>query len=81
MTAARRRLLQANGVFLVVVGGTQVVFELRAYYAGAGPYGYIFEDSPYAIGWIEAHGADGYRGDGRALRPRGSACRRLRGVP
>jgi len=56
MTAARRRLFLANGVFLVVVGGVQVVFELLAYYAGAGPYGYIFEDSPYAIGWVEAHG-------------------------
>jgi hypothetical protein len=56
MTTARRRLLLANGVFLVVVGGVQVVFELLAYYAGAGPYGYIFEESPYAIGWVEAHG-------------------------
>jgi hypothetical protein len=56
MTAARRWLLIANGVFLVVVGGVQVVFELLAYYAGVGPYGYIFEESPYAIGWVEAHG-------------------------
>jgi hypothetical protein len=56
MTAARRRLLMANGGFLVVVGGIQVVFELLAYYAGTGPYGYIFEESPYAIGWVEAHG-------------------------
>jgi hypothetical protein len=56
MTAARRRLLIANGVFLVVVGGVQVVFELLAYYKGVGPYGYVFEESPYAIGWVEAHG-------------------------
>jgi hypothetical protein len=56
MTAPRRRLLLAKGVFLIVVGGVQVVFELLAYYAGAGPYGYLFEDSPYAIGWVEAHG-------------------------
>ena len=56
MTTARRRLLLANGVFLVVVGGVQVVFELLAYYAGVGPYGYIFEESPYALGWVEAHG-------------------------
>ena len=56
MTAARRRLLIANGVFLVVVGGVQVVFELLAYYKGIGPYGYLFEESPYAIGWVEAHG-------------------------
>ena len=46
MTTARRQLLLANGVFLVVVGGVQVVFELLAYYAGVGPYGYIFEESP-----------------------------------
>ena len=52
----RRRLLLANGVFLVVVGGVQVVFELVAYFAGAGPYGEIFKESPYAIGWVEAHG-------------------------
>ena len=56
MTTARRQLLLANGVFLVVVGGVQVVFELLASYAGVGPYGYIFEESPYAIGWVEAHG-------------------------
>jgi hypothetical protein len=54
--AWRRRLLLANGVFLVVVGGVQVVFELAAHYASAGPYGYIFEQSPYTIGWVEAHG-------------------------
>jgi hypothetical protein len=52
----RRRLLLANGVFLVVVGGVQVVFELAAYFAGAGPYASLFESSPYTIGWVEAHG-------------------------
>lgn len=31
MTAARRWFLLADGVFLVVVGGVQVVFELLAY--------------------------------------------------
>jgi len=39
-----------------VVGGIQVVFELLAYHTGSGPYGYVFEESPYAIGWVEAHG-------------------------
>ena len=52
----RRRLLLANGVFLIVIGGVQVIFELAAYYAGAGPYGYIFSESPYVLGWVEAHG-------------------------
>src|ERR1700759_418299 len=56
MTSARRRLLLANGVFLVVVGGTQVIFELLAYFGGVGPYDNIFDGSPYAIGWVEAHG-------------------------
>ena len=62
MTAARRRLFFANGVFLVVAG-VQVVFELLAYYAGAGPYGYIFDESPYAIGWVK-----------RTDSPSSSAC-------
>jgi hypothetical protein len=52
----RRRLFLANGVFLVVVGGVQVMFELLAYYAGVGPYGDKFADSPYVVGWLEAHG-------------------------
>ena len=39
-----------------MVGGIQVVFELLAYHTGSGPYGYVFEESPYAIGWVEAHG-------------------------
>ena len=39
-----------------MVGGVQLVFELLAYYAGVGPYGYVFEESPYTIGWVEAHG-------------------------
>jgi hypothetical protein len=56
MESARRRLFIANGVFLVVVGGVQVVFELLAFYVGAGPYADILRDSPYTIGWVEAHG-------------------------
>jgi hypothetical protein len=36
VTTARRRLLAANGVFLIAVGGVQVTLELLAYYAGAG---------------------------------------------
>ena len=51
-----RRLLPANGIVLIVVGGLQVVPELAAHFAGAGPYGEIFKESPYTIGWVEAHG-------------------------
>ncbi len=56
MGPARRRLIIANGVFLVVVGGVQVVLELLSHYAGIGPYADVFDDSPYTIGWVEAHG-------------------------
>lgn len=53
---ARRLLLTADGVFLAVIGGIQVLLELAAYYADAGPYGEFFHQSPYIIGWVEAHG-------------------------
>ena len=53
---ARRVLLLVNGLFLALIGGVQVVLELVAYYRGAGPYGDLFHDSPYTIGWVEAHG-------------------------
>jgi FtsH-binding integral membrane protein len=53
---ARRLLLTADGVFLAVVGGLQVVFELLSYYRGAGPLGDDFERTPYIIGWVENHG-------------------------
>jgi hypothetical protein len=53
---ARRLLLTADGVFLAFVSGFQVLFEIAAYYRGAGPYGELFDHSPYIIGWVEAHG-------------------------
>jgi hypothetical protein len=52
----RRLLLTADGVFLAVVGGFQILLELAGYYRGAGPYGKFFDHSPYVIGWVEAHG-------------------------
>jgi hypothetical protein len=52
----RDTLLLIDGVFLAVVGGVQVTFELLSYYAGAGPLGDIFDQSPYTIGWVENHG-------------------------
>ncbi len=53
---ARRLLLTADGVFLTVIGGLQVVFEFLSYYRGAGPLGADFEGTPYIIGWVENHG-------------------------
>jgi hypothetical protein len=53
---ARGIVLLVNGAFLALVGGVQSVLELLGHYAGTGPYGHIFADSPYTLGWFEAHG-------------------------
>lgn len=53
---ARRAIVAANGAFLALVGGAQVVFELLSHFAGAGPLGDRFTGSPYTIGFVEAHG-------------------------
>jgi hypothetical protein len=53
---ARRTVLLADGLFLALVGGVQIIQELLAHYAGAGAYADIFADSPYTLGWFEAHG-------------------------
>jgi len=52
----RRVVMLVNGAFLTMVGATQVTFELLGYFAGAGPYGSVFDASPYTIGWVENHG-------------------------
>jgi hypothetical protein len=49
-------ILAADGVFLALVGGAQIVFELLSYFFGIGPWGRIFAGSPYTIGFFEAHG-------------------------
>ena len=55
-TGRLRRVMIADGAFLAIIGGVQVILELLSYNAGAGPYGPIFEASPYTIGWVENHG-------------------------
>jgi hypothetical protein len=79
MTAPRRRLSFANGVFLVVVGGVQVVFELLTYGLALiiGVLLLAVDVRDLRRFW---HGADGHRGHRGALRFRGRAHRRLRGV-
>jgi len=52
----RKTLMRANGTFLALVGGTQVIFELLSYFFGVGPWGRIFAGSHYTIGFLEAHG-------------------------
>jgi hypothetical protein len=56
MLKARQTLLRANGAFLMLVGGAQMIFELLSHYFGAGPWARIFENSPFTIGFQEAHG-------------------------
>jgi phosphoglycerol transferase MdoB-like AlkP superfamily enzyme len=53
---SRRTLLLINGGALAVVGAAQVLLELLSYYAGVGIYGPLFHNSPYVVGWVEAHG-------------------------
>ena len=52
----RKTLLYADAAFLILIGGIQVVLELVGYFQGAGPLGDAFHESPYAIGFVEAHG-------------------------
>jgi hypothetical protein len=52
----RSTLMRANGAFLALVGGAQMIFELLSHFFGVGPLGRIFAGSHYTIGWFEAHG-------------------------
>ena len=45
-----------NGGFLALVGTTQMTLELVGHHLGAGPFGSVFDHSPYTIGWVETHG-------------------------
>src|SRR5262245_30181547 len=56
MRKARSTLMRANGAFLALVGGAQMIFELLSHFGGIGPLGRIFAGSHYTIGWLEAHG-------------------------
>jgi hypothetical protein len=56
MLKARRTLMRADGSFLALVGGAQMIFELLSHFFGVGPWGRIFTASHYTIGFLEAHG-------------------------
>jgi hypothetical protein len=56
MHMARRRFMRANGGFLMLVGGAQMIFESLSHFGGIGPLGRIFAGSHYTIGFLEAHG-------------------------
>ena len=49
-------ILIADGGFLALVGGAQMIFELLSDFGGIGPLGRIFTGSHYTIGFLEAHG-------------------------
>ena len=48
--------LKADGGFLMLVGGAQMIFELLSHFRSTGPLGTIFAGSHYTIGFLEAHG-------------------------
>jgi len=52
----RRLVMIVDGGFFAVVGTAQMSMELLGHHLGAGPFGRVFEQSPYSIGWVEAHG-------------------------
>jgi len=56
MLIRRKALLYANGIFLTLMGGPFVVFDLLSYFWGSGPLGQQFYAVGYAVGFVEAHG-------------------------
>ncbi len=52
----RQRIMIIDGGFLALAGAAQVTLEVLAHFLGVGPYAGLFAGSPYAIGWVEAHG-------------------------
>ncbi len=51
-----RLVMLVDGGFLALVGTVQMTLELVGHHVGTGPFGRVFEHSPYTIGWVEAHG-------------------------
>ena len=51
-----RLVMLIDGGFLALVGTAQMTLELVGYHLGVGPFGRVFNHSPYTIGWVEAHG-------------------------
>ena len=51
-----KAVLKLNAAFLVLIGSLQLMFESLSHFVGAGPLADRFTDSPYTIGFFEAHG-------------------------
>ena len=56
MLKFRKNLLVLNALFLGLTGFLQMIFELLSHFRGIGPLGSIFTNTPYTIGFFEAHG-------------------------
>jgi hypothetical protein len=52
----RKTVLLVNGLFLALVGGLFMVFDLVSFYWGVGPLGAMLHGVLYTIGFVEAHG-------------------------
>jgi len=52
----KKWVLVFDGAFLLLAGAIQIILELTGHFFQAGPYATIFGDSPYIIGFAEAHG-------------------------
>jgi hypothetical protein len=52
----RGLILRLNGAFLLVASSTGVTAEILSHFWGVGPWSRLFRDSPYTIGFFEAHG-------------------------
>ena len=52
----RKNLLQANAIFLTLMGGVVGVLDYIGYRTGIGPLGPVLYDNSAAVGMQEAHG-------------------------
>jgi len=50
------RLLFADATFLLLAGGMAILFELLGHFLNVGPLARAFYQSPYTVGFFEAHG-------------------------
>jgi len=51
-----KTVLKLNAIFLMLIGALQMIFELLSHFMGIGPLANRFLQSPYTIGFFEAHG-------------------------
>jgi hypothetical protein len=51
-----KTVLKLNSLFLLLIGSLQIIFELLSHFMGVGPLADRFLESPYTLGFFEAHG-------------------------